>query len=85
MKQALENATDADRAAVNQMLGDLNELLEKHARGEDTLEDFADFMAKHGDFFPRTRRTSRAPRLPRPALRSRPADAELDVARAAGS
>ena len=52
MKQALENATDADRAAVNQMLGDLNELLEKHARCEDTPEDFADFMAKHGDFFP---------------------------------
>jgi len=52
MKQALENATDADRAAVNEMLGDLNELLEKHARGEDTPQDFDDFMAKHGDFFP---------------------------------
>ncbi|HEY0949269.1 VWA domain-containing protein [Nocardioides sp.] len=52
MKQALENATDADRAAVNEMLGDLNELLEKHARGEDTPEDFEEFMGKHGDFFP---------------------------------
>ncbi len=52
MKQALENATDADRAAVNEMLGDLNELLEKHARGEDTQEDFEEFMGKHGDFFP---------------------------------
>ncbi|WP_343910959.1 VWA domain-containing protein [Nocardioides aquiterrae] len=52
MKQALENATEADRAAVNEMLGDLNELLEKHQRGEDTDEDFADFMQKHGDFFP---------------------------------
>src|SRR3954469_8173726 len=38
MKEALENATDADRAAVNQMLEDLNELLEKHQRGEDTQE-----------------------------------------------
>src|SRR5690242_21258257 len=52
MKQALEGATDEDRAAVNEMLTDLNELLEKHAMGEDTPEDFADFMDKHGDFFP---------------------------------
>ncbi|MGD9957814.1 vWA domain-containing protein [Nocardioides sp.] len=52
MKQALENATDEDRAAVNEMLGDLNELLEAHRNGEDTTQQFADFMDKHGDFFP---------------------------------
>ncbi|MCD1144451.1 VWA domain-containing protein [Kocuria sp. LUK] len=52
MKQALENATDADREAVASMLGDLNELLDKHRRGEDTEEDFRDFMDRHGDFFP---------------------------------
>ncbi|WP_457205780.1 vWA domain-containing protein [Nocardioides sp. P5_C9_2] len=52
MKQALEGAADEDRAAVNEMLGDLNDLLEKHARGEDTAQDFADFMDRHGDFFP---------------------------------
>ncbi|GAB6985698.1 vWA domain-containing protein [Nocardioides pyridinolyticus] len=52
MKQALENATDEDRAAVNEMLGDLNDLLEKHRLGEDTQDDFDEFMAKHGDFFP---------------------------------
>ncbi len=52
MKQALENATDEDRRAVNEMLGDLNALLEKHRLGEDTEQDFADFMDKHGDFFP---------------------------------
>jgi uncharacterized protein with von Willebrand factor type A (vWA) domain len=52
MKQAMENATDEDRAAIQEMLSDLNELLEKHARGEDTQQDFDDFMAKHGDFFP---------------------------------
>jgi uncharacterized protein with von Willebrand factor type A (vWA) domain len=52
MKQALENATEEDRAAINAMLDDLNELLEKHQRDEDTQEDFEDFMAKHGDFFP---------------------------------
>ena len=52
MKQALEGATDEDRAAINEMLDDLNELLEKHQRGEDTDEDFEQFMDKHGDFFP---------------------------------
>jgi len=52
MKQALENATDEDRAAVNEMLQDLNQLLEKHQRGEDTDADFDEFMDKHGDFFP---------------------------------
>ncbi|WP_313676284.1 VWA domain-containing protein [Mycolicibacterium sp.] len=52
MKQALENATDSDRQAVNEMLSDLNELLDKHGRGEDTPEDFQDFMAKHGQYFP---------------------------------
>ena len=40
MKQALENATDEDRAAVNAMLEDLNDLLEAHRRGEDTDEQF---------------------------------------------
>ena len=52
MKEALENATDEDRQRINEMLGDLNELLEKHRRGEDTEQDFRDFMDKHGDFFP---------------------------------
>ncbi|MEF2976136.1 VWA domain-containing protein [Subtercola sp. YIM 133946] len=52
MKQALENATDEDREAINEMLADLNELLEKHQRGEDTPDDFDQFMQKHGDQFP---------------------------------
>jgi uncharacterized protein with von Willebrand factor type A (vWA) domain len=52
MKKALENATDADRAAINEMLNDLNDLLDAHRRGEDTTSQFEDFMAKHGDFFP---------------------------------
>ena len=52
MKQALENATDEDRAAINEMLTDLNNLLEKRGRGEDTQEDFDEFMARHGGFFP---------------------------------
>jgi uncharacterized protein with von Willebrand factor type A (vWA) domain len=52
MKNALENATDEDRQRVNDMLDDLNDLLDKHAKGEDTEQDFQDFMAKHGEFFP---------------------------------
>jgi uncharacterized protein with von Willebrand factor type A (vWA) domain len=52
MKDALANATDEDRAAINEMLSDLNELLAKHQQGADTQQDFDDFMDKHGDFFP---------------------------------
>ncbi len=52
MKQALENATEEDRQAISEMLADLNDLLEKHARGEDTEQDFDDFMAQHGQHFP---------------------------------
>jgi uncharacterized protein with von Willebrand factor type A (vWA) domain len=52
LKDALENATDEDRAAANEMLRDLNELLEAHRRGEDTQQQFNEFMDKHGDFFP---------------------------------
>lgn len=52
MKNALENATDEDRAAINEMLDDLNQLLDAHRRGEDSQEQFDEFMAKHGDYFP---------------------------------
>lgn len=52
MKQAMENATDEDRAAINEMLSDLNDLLEKNRQGTDTPEDFDEFMEKHGDYFP---------------------------------
>lgn len=52
MKEALSNATDADRAAITEMLDDLNSLLDKHSRGQDTRQDFEDFMAKHGQHFP---------------------------------
>ncbi|WP_433292174.1 vWA domain-containing protein [Actinoplanes sp. CA-030573] len=49
MKQALENG---DMSGVSEMVSDLNELLERHARGEDTSDAFQQFMAKHGQFFP---------------------------------
>ncbi|PKW26363.1 vWA domain-containing protein [Phycicoccus duodecadis] len=52
MKQALQNATDEDRAAAQQMLSDLGDLLEAHARGDDTTQQFQDFMEQHGEYFP---------------------------------
>lgn len=59
MKQALEGATEEDRERIREMLADLNDLLDKHSRGEDTQEQFDEFMDKHGSTSPRTRRTSR--------------------------
>src|SRR6266545_3462930 len=52
MKQALEGATPQDLQRVRDMLADLNQMLDDHARGRHTPEQFADFMAKHGEFFP---------------------------------
>jgi uncharacterized protein with von Willebrand factor type A (vWA) domain len=52
MKQALENATPEDLQAVKDMVADLSRLLDAHNRGEDTEEQFRDFMAEHGQFFP---------------------------------
>ena len=52
MKQAMESATPSDVEGVREMLSDLNDLLEAHGRGEDTQQQFADFMAEHGQYFP---------------------------------
>ncbi|MGA0009423.1 MAG: vWA domain-containing protein [Candidatus Nanopelagicales bacterium] len=53
MSQALKNPGDpAAQQAVKDMMADLNRMLDKHRRGEDTTEDFAEFMHKHGDLFP---------------------------------
>jgi uncharacterized protein with von Willebrand factor type A (vWA) domain len=53
MKQALQSQPGSEeRQALKDMMSDLNELLEKHARGEDTQDDFEQFMDKHGQFFP---------------------------------
>ncbi|WP_413601222.1 vWA domain-containing protein [Curtobacterium sp. Curtsp57] len=52
MKQALENASDEDRADVQAMMQDLNQLLEDHRAGTDSQEQFDAFMAKHGEYFP---------------------------------
>ena len=50
LKDALSNP--AAQQAAAEMMHDLNALLESQARGEDTTDQFAEFMSKHGDFFP---------------------------------
>ena len=40
MKQALENTTPQDVERVREMMSDLNDLLGKHAQGQDTEQDF---------------------------------------------
>ncbi|MGH3495949.1 MAG: vWA domain-containing protein [Nocardioidaceae bacterium] len=37
---------------IRAMLADLNSLLAAHARGEDTPQQFDEFMDRHGEFFP---------------------------------
>lgn len=49
MRQALQQG---DMTGVQEMLADLNDLLGRHARGEDTADAFRDFMDRHGRFFP---------------------------------
>ncbi|SDW53513.1 Uncharacterized protein, contains von Willebrand factor type A (vWA) domain [Amycolatopsis xylanica] len=53
MKQAMQNATPEDVERINEMLTDLNALLAAHAQGSaDIQERFAEFMRRHGEFFP---------------------------------
>jgi uncharacterized protein with von Willebrand factor type A (vWA) domain len=40
------------RAALKEMMADLNALLDKHQRGEDVADDYRAFIDKHRDFFP---------------------------------
>ncbi|MFG1604554.1 VWA domain-containing protein [Actinoplanes sp. NPDC049265] len=52
MKQALQGQDPAANERISEMVTDLNDLLARHARGEDTEDAFQRFMAKHGEFFP---------------------------------
>jgi len=52
MKEAMQGATPEDMQRVKDMLADLNAMLEADAKGEHTPEQFAEFMARHGEFFP---------------------------------
>ncbi len=40
------------RQALKQMMGDLNELLERHRRGDDVTDAYREFIDRHGQFFP---------------------------------
>jgi uncharacterized protein with von Willebrand factor type A (vWA) domain len=58
MENALKEAGSADVERINQMLADLNALLAAHAQGfADVDERFAEFMRRHGEFFPEQPRT----------------------------
>jgi uncharacterized protein with von Willebrand factor type A (vWA) domain len=52
MKQAMENATPQDVERIREMLDDLNALLADHGAGQDTQQQFEQFMQRHGEFFP---------------------------------
>ncbi|MQY21888.1 vWA domain-containing protein [Nocardia macrotermitis] len=58
MKQALQGTTPQDVERIKRMMSDLNDLLAAHARGEDTEQQFAEFMAEHGEFFPENPRNT---------------------------
>src|SRR6188768_1885698 len=50
MSGAMQNMTPEDMARMKDMMAALNEMLEKHQRGDDP--GFEEFMEKFGDFFP---------------------------------
>jgi uncharacterized protein with von Willebrand factor type A (vWA) domain len=52
MRRALSGEDPEAMQRVRDMLADLNDLLRAHAAGEDTTDRFAQFMERHGDFFP---------------------------------
>src|SRR4051794_37633744 len=52
MKQSLEGADPESMQRVRDMMSALNDMLEADARGEDTSQQFAEFMQSYGDFFP---------------------------------
>jgi uncharacterized protein with von Willebrand factor type A (vWA) domain len=52
LKRALSSDDPGVMDRVKDMLADLNALLAAHARGEDTTDRFAEFMQRHGEFFP---------------------------------
>jgi len=52
MKEALEGADPESMQRVRDMMRALNDMLDADARGEDTSQQFSDFMDSYGDFFP---------------------------------
>ncbi|MDQ4084413.1 MAG: hypothetical protein M3165_01210, partial [Actinomycetota bacterium] len=52
MRRALSGEDPQVMQRMRDMLTDLNDLLRAHAAGQDTTDRFAQFMQRHGDFFP---------------------------------
>ena len=52
MQQNLESLTKEDLEPMREMMKALNHLLAKHVRGGATDQDFREFMADFGHFFP---------------------------------
>jgi uncharacterized protein with von Willebrand factor type A (vWA) domain len=52
MMRALSGEDPEAMRRVRDMLADLNALLAAHARGEDTADQFHEFMERHGELFP---------------------------------
>lgn len=52
MRDALANPDPAAMERVRQMMADLNDMLDRDARGEHTQADFDAFMGRHGELFP---------------------------------
>ncbi|NJC14508.1 uncharacterized protein with von Willebrand factor type A (vWA) domain [Micromonospora profundi] len=46
------SADPAAQQRLAEMMRDLNDLLARHGRAEDTTDAFAEFMRRHGEFFP---------------------------------
>src|SRR5436305_3070709 len=52
MKDALQGADQESMQRVKDMMSALNNMLDADARGEDTTQQFDEFMQEYGDFFP---------------------------------
>jgi uncharacterized protein with von Willebrand factor type A (vWA) domain len=52
MREALQNQDPQAMQRIKEMMGALNTMLERDARGEHTQEDFERFIQEYGDFFP---------------------------------
>ncbi|AVT30321.1 hypothetical protein C6361_13375 [Plantactinospora sp. BC1] len=53
LRDAMQGAANpAAQRQLAEMLRDLNDLLARHDRGEETTDAFAEFMRRHGEFFP---------------------------------
>ncbi len=52
LKEGVAGITPEDLHGVREMVRDLNALLETHATGADTADEFGRFMVQHGAYFP---------------------------------